>query len=542
MTGLPHVLRRVCRRISQDATRGLVAMVLVALALVSSVPVRAQSGAVASTAEAIPAAAISDLLRQLDECFGRADVAAYLARWQPDHPGAHAQMGRQLTTAFAAGIPLQRTTTLVGEPRRLGERTVVRVHHELRAADGSAETVFVQDAMLALLARPDGIVVPTFAIEIPTAAKSSKDDLFRCPVCNYQIGGVAGWLCVPQRSDRAMALEAATFFLVGTDVSCDISVQIDDDAAAPIGGGGDPAAEPGSHKKLRATTVVAEQFAATLCQMVPGARQGLATAWLPEAHGGPGATATAQLSGARVVADLPADRTNPDGSRAVFYVVALGALQHVLLVRGSPVSLQTHAEPVRALLASYRMLDPDCDRALAAARPLQHHSGGSLRNGLYSNPKWDLALAGPPGWTAEQRSGGCLFRVVWTSATGSRLWLLGYDVPAGMQRWCPETAELWLAELCAERGLSIVDNRVDPAPGTAQPGWDPQSWEPAEACSAQSRLVRCTWQPSGSPLGPQTRLLRVFVRDDVMIVLDATGSNEADWVLLRQALDGLRKP
>lgn len=492
------------------------------LVLLASAPV-ARAQAPTPAAPTIAASAIQPLLEQLDACYGRGDVEAYLAPFAPDHPGSHAQLRRQLAAAFAMGVPLQRVTRLVGEPRPIGARTVVRVHHEVRAADGSSRATFVQDSMLALRRAADGAVVPTFAVDIASEVAGAPGERFRCPACNYEIGGVPGWLCVPQRGDRAMALEAATFFLLGSDISCDISVQID-------GGRATAAAAPAAPT----ATTLADTLAAALRQLEPNARLGLATAWSPAFTGRTAADAVKlppHLTAARLAVDLPAETGAADGCRAVFHTVALGALQHVLLVRGGTASLAQHDAAVQALLASYRVLDADRDRALAAAEPLAHHTGGSLRGSTYHNAKWQVELTGPAPWTVEQRPGGALFRVVWSSPAGGRLWLIGYPVPAGMDRWCQETADLWLQELLAERGLRVVEAPTATA----------AAWQEDLTCSAASRLVTCSDAAPGSPL-PQRRVLRLVVRDELLVVVDASAGTTAEWPLLQTALDSLRRP
>lgn len=488
--------------------------------------------------------AIQPVLGQLDELFAKADAAAYLAQFEPDHPGAHAQLRQQLLSSFAPGVPLQRTSTLLGKPRQFGARTVVRVHFEVRAADGRSDALYAHDAMLAFRSAagdPTARPVPTFCVEVPAEFGSLPNDLFRCPACNYELGGVAGWLCVPQRNDRAQALEAASFYLIGTDIACDLSVRIEDPlpSTGQVSGAGEtPAGQP---------LAVVERLAAALRRLDPTVRPGIAVPWLPENHRA-AATATtapattpgaAGIAGAQLAVDLPADRANPDGSRAVFHVVTLGALQHLMLVRGGQRSLQEHAPAVAALLNSYRMLDVDCDRALAAARPLAHHTGGELAGTTYRNTQWNVAVEGPNGWQPGLRSGGNLFRVVWTSPQGSRLWLLGYATPEGMTKWCRETADLWFREMCAEKGLTIVASTDATS-----------TWKQDQGCSADSRLVTCTapirvpvlQSAPGGSVAAQQRLFRLVVRDDMFLVLDGQARSDDEWAPLRAAMASLRLP
>lgn len=482
-------------------------------------------GAAAATRAQAPVAtaAIERLLAELDAAWARGDAGGYAARFEPDHPGAHAQLLHRLERAFATGCPQVRASGVVGAPRAFVDRTVVRVRSEIRAADGRSRQVVGEENLFVVRAGENGTAVPTFVVEVPVDAPDLPGDRMRCAACNYEVGGVPGWLGVLQRADRAQAIEAASFYLVGTDLSCDVTVRIADCANDP------PQPPP-------AAAVVAEQLAAALRRFEPGARAGLATAWLPTIAG-PARAAPASLTGARIAVELPADAVHRDGSRAVFHTVALGPLQHLLLVRGSVASFARHDRALQDLLASFRVLETDVDVAVAAARPLQHHTGGELRGEpttgvTYHNPRWELELPGPAGWRAAQRCGGSLFRVVWTGPDGGRLWLHGYAVPAGMQNWCSETADLWFAELCAERGLTVVgdDGKAD------------GEWTAAAACRAQSRFVTCSGG-AGNPLHPpRQRRLRLVVRDDLFVVVDAAPATAAEEPALRAALAALRLP
>jgi len=502
------------------------------MALLSGIglPLCAQTTASAAKAGADGAAplgadAIRDVLKQLDAAFDRGDADAWLAVFAPDHPGAHAMLKQRLLHTFAPGLPMKSTSSLVGEPVRVGPRTVVRIRHEVRATfpapSGGAgqpaaptateERVLVDDSMMALrggAAQGDRgeTAVPTFLIEIPVDAEARTDRTFRCPPCNYEIGGVAGWLCVPTRRDRALSLEGASFYLIGTDLACDVSVQIDDSMTAP--------------------TAVVQRLGRALHQLDLGAQPGLAVSWLPAAHAG---EPPRELTGARLDIDLPKDATSADGSRAMFHVTAFGALQHLLLVRGSKRALRDHDQELQALLASFRLLDTNCDRVRAALRPVEHHTGGTLTAGVYTNDRFDIELTGPKGWKAQQRCGGAEFRVVWTSPNGSRLWLTGYAVPQSMTRWCRTTADLWLADQCAAQGLQ------------ASPTADAGDWAPLDPCNGLGR--RATWvaRPGGAPGAVPERQLRFLLRDDLLVVVDGTVATEADAAALRAAMASLQR-
>ena len=472
-------------------------------------PVRAQATEASARVDAVPTAAITSMLADLDALFARGDTAGYLGAFEPDNPGAHAMLTRDLEQLFEAGVALRRSSALTTEPRVIGDRTVVRVRHEVRfaapgAAQGAAEQSFVVDNMLALRRTAEGRAVPTFCVEIPTRFANVRGDLFRCPPCNFEVGGVAGWLCVPMRGDRSLSIEMASFFLIGTDVACDVTVQIDPD--------------------VRAATTVAQGLGGRLRSLDADSRPGLATTWLPAAHA---ATPPAGFAGARVEVVLPHDFGGA-GGLCVFHVLTFGGLQQVLLARGSVRAMREHAAAVQALLDSYHLLESDLDQVAAAARALRHHTGGALKGTNYVNDRFLVTLDGPPSWRPQQRCGGSAFRVVWSSENGSRLWLTGYGVPQGMHRWCRRTADRWLQQLCHDHELKPDPN--DPAEWTEQPG-----------CSALTRSFTCSPISPPGPDAPRQRTLVAHLHDDLLIVADGYAATAADEVALRQALGSLRR-
>jgi hypothetical protein len=438
----------------------------------------------------VAVAAIERTLHDLDAHLQRGDVAGFLAAWAPDHAGNHALLQQRLQRLLAGSPTLARTTTITIPPRAIGPRTVVRVRHELQLGPADRRQHLVEDALVAFRGGDGGAAVPTFTVEIPTEAACVRNDRFRCPPCNYEIGGIAGWLCVPVRPDRAQALEAATFWLLGTDVACDVSVRIDEQA---------PAAVP-----------VAERLGAALHELDPRSAPGSAAAWLPTAHA---PNPPAALTGARLAVATP-------DARVVVHVLTFGALQHLLLLRGSERALATHAAAVQALLDSYRLLQTDVDRALAAASSLEHHQGGSLHAGKFAHERYGVQMQGPAGWTAQQRAGGAAFRVVWSNHRQSRLWLFGHVPPPGLAAWSEATAERWLTHLLASSGLRVV------------PATD-SGWALLPACDAKSRSV--TAVPATGDGTTRPRLLRLVVSADLLVLADGAPADDADAELLRQA-------
>lgn len=474
-------------------------VIFAALSWLGLVSVASPLGAQTSSKPDLPrpasAEAINELLSRLDACFQRGDVAGYLAMFEPDHPGAHAMLQRSLERLFPASPPLARTSTLVDDPRVIGPRTVVRVRHEVRvpSPDARGFTCYREDTMLVLRTDRGDKPVPTCSIEFPLQAQCVRDDHFRCPPCNYEIGGVPGWLCVPMRNDRAQALEAASFYLIGTDLACDVSVQVD------------PLSPPALD--------LARQLGDALHGLDPSARPALPEPWLPAALA---KDKPKGLCGARLEIDLPQD-FGGDGGNAVFHVVAFGGLQHLLFVRGSRKSLREHAVSLQALLDSYHLLEMNADIAEASARSLLHHTGGSFRGNIYDNSLYGVEMRGPEGWQEQQRSGGVAFRAIWTSPKGSRVWITGYAVPSGMNQWCQRTADRWFQTLCDKADLVPCADQLD--------------WTEVRECKPRSPGKAASHQ----------RLARLLVCDDLLVIADGCIATAADAAAVRAALGSLRR-
>ena len=499
----------------------LLRFVLGALGCVATAPLAVpQNGAAqdgtAGAAEP-SAAAIQRLVADLDAAFNRRDVTAYLAPFAPDHPSAHAMLRLQLERLFAGKLPLRRTTTVEGGPRRVGPRTVVRLRHETVAAppDSEPSAPFVTGELLVL--RRDGErAVPTLAVEVPSQY-GCDEDRFRCPACNFEIGNSPGWLLAPLAGDRAQAIDAASFYLVGTDVACDVSVRIDPEQPPAL--------------------ALAQRLAALLRENEPTARPGAALAWQPPAYRD---DPVPHLGGAQLEVDLPRD----DGvrvGRVRLFVVTYGGLQHIALVRGSKRALAEYDAAVKALLASYRLVDRSSEVATATTLPLRAHTGGELAGTTYRNHKFGLEFLGPTGWQAQLRCGGTAFRVAWTSPSGSRLWLVGYTPPVGLRQWCRVSAERWLTQLCANADLELASpgatGGANAGSGTA-PGAANDPWQ-QRAGGSLYRLVTATARHPGEPGTPQRRLLQIDLAPDLLVVADGFAVTEADEAALRDAFASL---
>jgi hypothetical protein len=241
-------------------------------------------------------------------------------------------------------------------------------------------------------------------------------------------------------------------------------------------------------------------------------------------------------------ASLPADaphcsaakvRVEHAGGRqvCVVHLVAFGRLQHLLLLRGSSSSFREQAEAVRLLCDSFRILEPTRPAAAACAEALQHHTGGSFEGNeadgvRYANQAFGLALQGPAGFVAARRCGGALIRVVWEEPGGGRLWLHGYAVPPGLDHWCPKTAVLWLQRLAIASGLEA-----------------PAELPKFQPCGTSNHPA-CQWacsQKSAVPgLPGRNRWLKVMLRPDLLVVVDAAPANRQQEAALQAALDSLQ--
>jgi hypothetical protein len=381
---------------------------------------------------------------------------------------------------------------------------------ELRGGAGALQphASFTEQWLLALHQRADGTWAPTLAVETVPARDAWQGDRVRCPACNYEIGGVAGWLCVPLRGDRAAALESTSFYVLGTDVTCDVSVQVDADARDPA--------------------LVVQQLADDLHAIDPACERTAPVAWLPPAYA---SDAPSGLRGAELAIDVPNAAGRRPG-RVQLHVVAFGGLQHLLVVRGSATGVREHDKQVHELLASYRLLERDRDLARAAAEPLAHHTGGALAGGRYRNDWYGVELAGAPDWRATLLCGGTAFRVVWTSPHQSRVWLTGYRVPPGMSRWCQTTAMRWLQEQCEGRAIEL---RPDDASSTP--------WQQTEDCLGSTRtlLGSALLGSASANSGAPHRRFRLLLRDDLLVVADGFGTDADDDAAVQKMLQSLQR-
>lgn len=443
----------------------------------------------APVADAPNRAALERAVQRLDALLAAADFAAVGRQFEPDHPAAHRLFLAEVERA--GGGP--GTSTLVGEARQLPNRIAAVFERPLR--NGRTARTVVSAALTPGDAGPRA--VPTFAAVLPIG---SDPDLvlrgaFRCPPCNFELQGAAGWLCVPQLPCRAQAIEGATFYLTGTDLACDVSVR------APAAG------------------ETPAQTAQTLFERLLATGSGFAPPgpWLPPAHRERPPVA---LLGAAF------DVRQADGLRSWGAVVQSGGLQQVFLAQANTAARAWPEAALADLLAGYRLLRTDCGAVEVATDSLRHHTGSTLVGTSFRNDKLGIALDGPPGWRPQLRCTTMAVRAVWTSESGSRLWLGLHPTPDGLDRWCSASADRWLDQLLASAGLQL-------APGTTS------AWREDRQFGGQVRDLECR-SASSDPHRPPQRLLRAYRRDDVLVVLDAIPAVADDLPLLRGALSALQ--
>lgn len=458
--------------------------------------------------EPASAADIEAVMAAFDEHVTRGDVAGYLARFEPENPGAVAVHGRHLERLVAASKRRTCATHVHNGPYQIGPRTVVRLRHELEleAADGTTREL-VEDTYLAL--RRDGDrVVPTFAAEIPPDMNCVWTRTYQCPACNYELGGVEGWLCVPIRKEKALSLESASFFLMGSDVICELHVQVQ----------GAPTAAADAARKL------ADAFA----EVEPTAVVGPVRAWTPERYR---AAPLEGMDSAQVDVQLPSDTAGRGGRRATFHVVTFGGLQHVLMLRGSEDALRAGRARVAGLLNSYGLVEGSREIVEAAKKAVGHHVGGSFEGARYQNQRYGVTFSGPDGWRPQNRVGGSRFRVRWTGPDGSQVWLVAYSVPTGIDAWTRETADRWVDWHCKKFAL---------APASDQPEALTNSWhESADGAAQRSSLLLCN-RPK-TPTTPKRRVLHVQVHEDLLLIVDGFGRDAQAERAILAALPSLRR-
>ncbi|MFT4514877.1 MAG: hypothetical protein ACI89X_000046 [Planctomycetota bacterium] len=513
-------------------SRALLALLpcLCAYAVISLVTtsgtVRSQTANSADTAankasNQVPLTKIKPLIADLDQLFLKGDIKAYMAKFAPDHEGALAMLGRHLELLLKlSGKNRSRKSSIVAGPMVFDDRTVVRVRHitswpgklDPKTKKPGKPHNHTEDTYLAVRnsAKPgaDSGVVPTFEIDMPPRVHCVTDAKFRCPPCNYEIGGVDGFLCVPLRRERGLALESASFYLIGTDVVCDVYVQVP--------------SEP-----INATAVVLK-LAKAFAKIEPSAKIGIPSHWVPPMHK---KKPPKGMDSARLVVELPLDHEEAGGDVTIFHVVAFGGVQHVLLVRTSKASLSRHQKSVDKLFMSYMLLEVDCKDAQLATRPLRIHTGGMIEGSTYRNDRFDLQLDGPDGWKTKQLPGGSMFRVRWASPNASSMWLIGHQVPAGMAVWTKATSDRWLNHHRKKHGLAF-----DKEQSASQEA----KWHTCPDGSMCRTLMLLQTNPD-RPDSPRRRVVHVQLYKDLLLVIDGFGSTKEDEQAVRAAIRTLKR-
>lgn len=435
--------------------------------------------------------AATDWLRRLDDAFLQRDLSGYLACFAPDHRGLHDVLRQRLADWLEEGAGWRRSTTLVGALQDRGNRLVAHVRHQINAADG-AGAPFVEQAYVVFA--PDGRkLVPTVEVELPAEYEPRPADRpFHCPPCNFQMGGLPQWLCVPV-ADRARALDTACFLLLGTDVTCELQIDVRPDP-------------------LPATTVI-EHLTTTTGRLPIEVAAGPVSPWLPTAMPAP----PAGFTGCTRTLDLEGQQ------RARLHVACFGHLSHTLLIRGGRDAIANHDAAITGLLATYRMVDIDCKDMSLGAIALAAHTGSTLTGIRFQNGRFGITCDGPELWTPQLRAGGHAFQCIWSCPERrSRLFLTGHAAPRGMP-WDAAEADRELASLCRNAGLEIA----------ADSGWT------AGPQGAHQRDLALRPQQPG-PGQPIRRWLRALVFADLLVILDGY-SPGADDAALTKARDSFQR-
>lgn len=457
----------------------------------------ASAGGNLAAQEAIAVERCRSVLAELDAAFTRGDANGYLRAFAPEQPFLHEVHARQIRQRLAAEARLARGSEIVGSPRRLGDHTVATVTYTTRAAERPTAPPLVEHGLL-VLREQGGAVVPTLAIEVPATTAQCAEDRFECPACNYRIGGAPGWLFAPVATSRSGAVEAGVFVRLGADIGLEVTVRA---GASPV-----PA------------RTALQSLLGELRERLAGERTGPATPgpiedWAPP--GLDGRTPDA-FSAARAAIDLA------NGQRLAVFVTALGALQHVLLLRGDRRQLERHRAACDELLGSYALMVEDADLAAQQARSLSMHTGGALdRLGSYENRRHDVRIDALVGWRAELRAAGTAFQTVWNCPEEQgRLWLTGYLPPPGLLRWTPGHVDTWLERLGPRAGLRL--------PARLDSGF-----------SAPDATGQCERRLEFDRDGDAPRLLRILLRDDLLIVADGWSDLHPEEV--RRVIGTLRR-
>lgn len=480
-------------------------------ATVTSAPLT--TAKVAAAIDQVSIERIESVVADLDTLFVKGDIRSYLNAFSPDQDGSLAVMGMHLEKlASISGKNRRRESKIIGDPINFAERTVVRIRHVTTWPTKRQQVQHVEDSYLAVKPTTKGGVVPTFAIEIAPTVGQLKNAKLHCPPYNFEIGGIDDYLCVPQQRERSLALESATFYLIGTDIACDLVVKAED-------------------KPEKAKAVV-QKLAGAFARLEPSARIGIPSSWTPPQHS---QQPPYGMDSARIEVELPADHQESGGDISIFHAISFGGLQHVLLVRASKKSLDQHQSSVDKLLKSYMLLEVECrDRAIAT-NSLRQHTGGQIQGDSYYNKRFDLQLQGPKGWRAQDRVGGCMFRVRWSRDPMSEMWLIGHRVPAGMEKWTQATADRWLNHHRKKYHLTEATDEAN----AKESDWHQAA--DGSACRTLTLLQQRVADGHDHPISPNRRVLHMRLHDDLLVLVDGYGATKAEEAAVRAAVRTLKR-
>lgn len=393
----------------------------------------------AQDAQAPSDAQVAALVAQLDGAFNDRDLEAYLAHFAPSHGETHAVFERWLTALLTGKARLERAST-VQRVERMGAYAIGEVHSSVGLAGRPDGPSF--DHVHLLVTRLSGAATEA-TLQVEVAPGHASIGEFRCPACNYRMGGIDGWAVAFLSQDRTRCMEAINFYRLDSDVTVELSVHLAD------------MAEPVS------------KTMASLCSDLRQARGDLefdpAWDWTPPAH----CDDELGFDGAATIG------TDATGTLEL-YVVVRGAMRFTLCVRGPQRVLASRRAEIDELLGTFELLDTTIgvDDMLVQAASM-HTGGGVIEQGRYRNEKHRIAFDLPPGWDHVVRPGPFLFRMtLHCPEQRNRLWITAYR-PPGSSTWHRPLAERMVVDHVARMGLEqpTAPEWRDTAGGFALASW-----------------------------------------------------------------------
>lgn len=435
------------------------------------------------------------LVERMDDAFNSRDLEALLACFEGENLQLMRVLNERMTAVLNGPVRLHRSSEVMSH---MGvSRRGVALVKSTTTQTGAANPLVLEEYSYLVTKRQGEDAVGSFTVEVDfDLLGSTADNKFRCPMCNYEVMGAAGWLAVPHRPERIQCMEAISFYYLGADLTLDLSVFVD----------------PQPLEAMR--TMI--DYVASFLEQTGTTDTAEARPWSPPTYGG---DPPMGLGGAIAELEIPGLQLTRH------HLVTLGSLRYLLVLNGTPDAFTSHSQEADAILNSFRIIDPTIPVTELAAMPVRAHTGGSVFDGTrFTNSKYRVTLKGPDGWTPSVHAAGYLFEVAYRCPLGrGSLWATAHRPQPGLTAWYTRVADSWMDLHLYKQGMDI---RYDS--GWSAPGGD-----------FRFRNLKTTAPRNSRGAAALPRMIRLAMSDDLLLVLQGYGQDEADRDLVMASFNSL---